>query len=147
MCNVVENCLSFLQDLKPALYVLQSNQITGVLGSLNQTACPAGEVCVTGDSGKVNVLNNFRLCQTAHNKNNVFSPQGKHQVTITGIIPDEAKKVVFTTNTGTYTTFFSADGSGSFSRRFSGAILDSGSFSISSRFCKASIEAEICFTF
>ncbi len=36
----------------------------------------------------------------------------KNQVTIIGPVPAEAVKLVFTTDTGAYTTFFSADASG-----------------------------------
>ncbi len=36
----------------------------------------------------------------------------KRQVTITGKVPAEASKIVFTSGQKTFTTFFSADGTG-----------------------------------
>ncbi len=36
-----------------------------------------------------------------------------HQVTITGAVPAEATKLIFSTDSGTFKTFFSADGKGS----------------------------------
>ncbi len=79
------------------------------MGSIVHDVCPTGKICGTIDKGEIwSDFTEFSCLD--HHENLSFSD--KHQVTITGAVPAEATKLVFSTDSGTFKTFFSANGTG-----------------------------------